>query len=87
MSFRNTFLNKKENEALTERNLSSTKEVAIEDNMLSDVQTVQEKEKQDRETPIKAQEIQKESSTATAINTIMAVESLDKIVVNNKPAT
>ena len=49
-------LNDKENEALTEleqRNLCSTSDAVIEDNNLPDVQTIQEKEKQDRETPLK----------------------------------
>ena len=87
MHIKERLLNKKESEALTDRNLCSTSDVVIEENNLPDVQIIQKKEKQDRETILKVQEIQNESSTATAIDTIMAVESLDKIVINNNSTT
>ena len=58
----------------TERNLHSTSDAVIVKNNLSDVRTVQQKEKRDTETT-------NESSTATAINAI--VEPLDKIIDNN----
>ena len=45
-------------------------------NNLSDVRTVQQKEKQDTETT-------NESSTATAINAITAAEPLDEIAINS----
>ena len=67
---------KKESEALTERNLCSTSDAVIEDNNLPDVQTIQEKEKQDRDIPLEFQKIQIESFTTTAINLGRAMECL-----------
>ena len=73
-------IKEKESKVLTERNPHSTLIAVIVENNLSDVQTSQQKRKQDTELTDK-------SSTATAISTITAVEILDKKGINNNLTT
>lgn len=73
-------LKENESEVYIRRNLCSTLNTVIEENKLPAGQIVQGKEKQDRETT-------NESSTATAINAIIAVEPLDNKIINNNSTT
>ena len=72
-------LKEKESEVFTERNPHSTSNAATEKNNPQDVQTVQQKEKQDKTT--------NKHPTATTINVITVAEPLNEIITFNNHTT
>ena len=73
-------MKRKKNEVSTERNFHSTSDDVIKKNNLPDVQMVQQKEKQEKETT-------NEYPTYTTINAITTAEPLDEIIINNNSTT